>query len=320
MLYCVSQVYLNFSLEVGQKMDQSKLFGAIEAGGTKFVCMVGKNPDDIRKEERFLTTSPEETIEKVLNFFVPFTQNKQLAAVGFASFGPVDLNLTSETYGYITTTPKPGWTFVDLRGKIQRALDVPVAFDTDVNAAAFGEQYWVDENRLLDPFIYITIGTGIGVGMIVNGALLHGLVHTEAGHMFIPHDRKKDPFPGVCPFHGDCWEGLASGLSMANRWKQKPESLSASHNAWELEVDYIAYALVNLIYCYSPMRIILGGGVSQHAGLHHAVRQKVQHINQNYLQSPFMIKNIDDYISPPFLGNRSGGLGAIALARTLVAI
>lgn len=298
-------------------LDQSKLFGAIEAGGTKFVCLVGKNPDDIRKEIRFSTTSPDETIEKVLDFFIPFLNKNQLAAVGIASFGPVDLNMASETYGYITNTPKPGWKFVDLMGRIQRALEIPVTFDTDVNAAAFGEQYWVHENKTMDPFIYITIGTGIGVGIIANGSLLHGLVHTEAGHIFIPHDKEKDPFQGVCPFHGDCWEGLASGLSIEKRWKKKPEFISESHFAWELEVDYIAYALVNLIYCYSPMRIVLGGGVSQHDGLHQAVRKKVQQINQNYIQSSLMIKNIDEYITPPFLGNRSGGLGAMALAKTL---
>lgn len=299
-------------------MNQSKFFGAIEAGGTKFVCMVGKNPEDILKEERISTTSPEETIKKVLDFFLPFSYNNQLAAVGIASFGPVDLNLTSDTYGFITTTPKPGWKFVDLKGKIQRALGVPVAFETDVNAAAFGEQFWIEKNRLLDPFLYITIGTGIGVGVIVNGSLLHGLVHTEAGHMLIPHDRKKDPFPGVCPFHGDCWEGLASGLSLEKRWVQKPEAIPESHYAWELEVEYLSYALVNLIYCYSPRRIILGGGVAHHAGLHQAVRNEVQHINQKYLQVPLIIKNIDDYILPPYLGNRSGVLGAIALAITLL--
>lgn len=299
-------------------MDQPKLFGAIESGGTKFVCMVGNNPDSIQKEERFLTTTPEETIQKALDFFIPFAENKQLEAVGIASFGPVDLNLTSKTYGYITTTPKPRWKYVDLRGKIQRGLGVPVAFDTDVNAAAFGEHFWVDENRSLDPFIYITIGTGIGVGVIVNGSLLHGFIHTEAGHMFIPHDENKDPFPGVCPFHGDCWEGLASGPSMEQRWMQKPELISGTHYAWDLEVEYIAYALVNLIYCYYPMRIILGGGVSQHAGLHQAVRQRVQEINQSYFQSKLIKENIENYILPPFLGNRSGGLGAIALAKNLV--
>lgn len=301
-------------------MDQSKLFGAIEAGGTKFVCMVGKNPDDILKEERFDTTNPDDTIKKALDFFIPFAENKQLRAVGIASFGPVDLNQTSPTYGYITSTPKPGWKFVDLRGQIQRTLNVPVAFDTDVNAAAFGEQYWIEENQLLDPFIYVTIGTGIGVGVVINGSLLHGLVHTEAGHMLIPHDSKKDPFTGICPFHGDCWEGLASGTSMEKRWKRKPEALSDSHYAWQLEVDYVAYALVNLIYSFSPMRIIIGGGVSQHPGLHEAVRKKVQQINQNYLQSPMIIERIDDFILPPFLGNRSGGLGAIALAKKVTTL
>lgn len=297
-------------------MNKSKLFGAIEAGGTKFVCMVARNQGDILKEERFSTTGPEETIKKAVEFFTPFTQNKQLAGVGIASFGPVDLNLNSQTYGYITTTPKPGWKFVDLRGEIFSALGVPVAFDTDVNAAAFGEHFWVEENRLLDPFIYITIGTGIGMGVIVNGSILHGLVHTEAGHMFIPHDYHKDPFKGVCPYHDDCWEGLASGSSMEKRWNRKPEEIPDSHHAWTLEVDYIAYAIINLIYTFSPMRIIVGGGVSQHSGLHKAIRKKVQTINQNYLQSTLVNERIDDYILPPFLGNRSGVLGAIGLAIT----
>ncbi|HUV15105.1 MAG TPA: ROK family protein [Pelolinea sp.] len=294
-----------------------KLYGGIEAGGTKFVCMIGRNPDEILKEERFLTTNPSDTIKRAIDFFRPYTRNNELAALGIGSFGPVDLNPASQTFGFITTTPKPGWNNVDLRGEIQRGLNVPVAFDTDVNAAAFGEQYWLPENRLLDPFIYITIGTGIGVGVIINGSLLHGLVHTEAGHMAIPHDWQKDPFPGICPFHGDCWEGLASGISISKRWMKKPEELPDTHPAWELETEYIAFALVNLIYAYSPMRIILGGGVSQHAPLHRSIHKKIQQINNSYVQSPFVMENIKDYILPPSLGNRSGGLGAIALAITL---
>ncbi len=278
--------------------------------------MIGRNPNEILKEERFLTTNPSETIQKAIDFFTPYTSNNELAALGIASFGPVDLNLNSQTYGFITTTPKHDWNNVDLRGEIQRGLNIPVAFDTDVNAAAFGEQYWLPENRLLDPFVYVTIGTGIGVGVIINGSLLHGLVHTEAGHMTIPHDWKKDPFPGVCPFHGDCWEGLASGISMSERWMKNPEEIPDLHQAWELEAEYIAFALVNLIYAYSPMRIILGGGVSQHATLHETIRKKVQKINNSYVQSPFMLENIDNYILPPTLGNRSGGLGAIAMAIT----
>jgi fructokinase len=193
-----------------------------------------------------------------------------------------------------------------------------VAIDTDVNAAAFGEQYWIPENRSLDPFLYMTVGTGIGVGVIINGAPLHGLLHAEAGHFALPHDRQRDPFPGVCPYHDDCLEGLASGLSMLKRWGQKPESLPDRHPGWDLESDYIALALVNLIYAYSPQRIILGGGVSQHPGLIEAVRCKVKQFMNGYLRSSLLMERIDEYILPPALGNRSGGLGAIAMAAALL--
>lgn len=294
-----------------------RLFGGIEAGGTKFVCMVGRGPDDVVKETRFPTTSPSETIKMAAEFFEPFSKSKELAAVGVASFGPVDLNPVSPTYGFITTTPKAGWQQVDLRGEIQRKLNVPVAFDTDVNAAAIGEQYWREENRMLDPFIYMTVGTGIGVGVIVNGSVLHGLVHTEAGHFAIPHNWQKDPFEGVCPFHGDCLEGLASGIAIGKRWGHLPDSLPDQHPAWDLEAEYIGLALLNLIYAYSPRRIILGGGVSEHPGLHQLIRDKVRLFNKGYVQSYLMMDGIDNYILPPALGNRSGVLGAIALAINL---
>ena len=295
-----------------------KLFGGIEAGGTKFVCMVGTDPENVLKEERFPTTSPRETISRVIEFFQPYIKTGELAAVGIACFGPLDLNLNSATYGYITTTPKAGWSNVAVYGEIQNALQVPVAFDTDVNAAAFGEQYWKPENRSLDPFLYMTVGTGIGVGVIINGSPLHGLVHAEAGHLALPHDWQRDPFPGVCPYHGDCLEGLASGLSMSQRLGQNPESLPDSHWGWDLESDYIALAMVNLIYAYSPQRIILGGGVSQHPGLLPAVRCKVKQFMNGYLQAFLLMEGIDEYILPPALGNRSGGLGAIAMAIQLV--
>ena len=182
-----------------------KLYGGIEAGGTKFVCVIGSDPHHIIAEERFPTTTPAETIARSVDFFQ--RHGHDLAAIGIGSFGPVDLNPQSPTYGFITTTPKPGWAQVDLRGGIQRALNVPVAFDTDVNVAAFGEHYWVPENRGLDPLLYMTVGTGIGVGVMVNGQLLHGLLHPEAGHMRLPRDPQRDPFTGACPFHGDCFEG-----------------------------------------------------------------------------------------------------------------
>ncbi|HEY3310388.1 MAG TPA: ROK family protein [Anaerolineales bacterium] len=295
-----------------------ELFGGIEAGGTKFVCMVGTSPRHLVAETRFRTGDPVDTIRQALDFFASFALKGELAGVGIASFGPLDLDPRSATYGYITSTPKPGWSQVDLYGGIRRGLNLPVAFDTDVNAAAFGEQYWIPANRSLDPFLYVTVGTGIGVGVIVNGAPLHGMVHGEAGHFAIPHDRQNDPFPGVCPFHGDCLEGLASGLAMQARWRQSAESLPDGHPGWGLEADYIASALVNLIYAYSPRRIVVGGGVSQHAGFHQVIRSKVQTRLNGYIRSPQVMEKIDELITPPSLGNRSGGLGAIALAMRAV--
>lgn len=302
-----------------------QFYGGIEAGGTKFVCMVGTDSGEVIQETRFPTTHPDQTIQQAIEFFSPYVDpesarasRKELAAIGIASFGPVDLNPQSETYGYITTTPKPHWQQVDLCGRIRKAFNLPVAFDTDVNAAAFGEHYWTPQNKTLDPFVYMTIGTGIGVGVFANGAPVHGLVHTEAGHIFIPHNREKDPFDGICPFHGDCLEGLASGPAMNKRWGQSAETLPDGHPAWDLEAEYIALSLVNLIYTCSPQRIVLGGGVPQHPGLHEAVRKKVQQYSNGYVQSPMILEKISEYIVLPTLGNRSGGLGAIALAIDLV--
>ncbi len=290
------------------------IFGGIEAGGTKFVCMVACSPQEILAEARFPTAEPAWTIPCVLDFFYPYARQGRLAAVGIGSFGPVDLDPASKTYGFITSTPKKGWANTDLRGAVRQALNVAMAFDTDVNAAAFGEQYWVEENRKLDPFLYLTVGTGIGVGVIANGRPVHGLIHPEAGHYLIPHDWQADPFKGICPYHGDCLEGLASGPALASRWGQPAETLPPDHPAWELEANYIALALANLTYSFSPRRIVLGGGVMNHPGLHAAVRRKVQQWTNGYLQSRAILETIEDYIVPPSLGSRSGVLGAIALA------
>jgi fructokinase len=265
-------------------------------------------------EIRFPTASPDETIRHAISFFEPYVLRGELAAVGIASFGPLDLNPASPNYGYITTTPKPNWNQVDLRGRIQQALNLPIAFETDVNAAAFGEHYWIKENQLLDPFAYMTIGTGIGVGVLANGHPVHGLMHTEIGHVAVPHDWERDPFPGICPYHNDCLEGLASGASMFQRWGQNAETLPDSHSGWDLEAEYIALALTNLIYIFSPQRIVLGGGVSQHVGFLAAVRSKVQKYLNGYIQSPMVLEKIENYIVPPELGNQSGVLGAIAMA------
>jgi fructokinase len=251
-----------------------QLFGGIEAGGTKFVCAVGTHPGDLT-ETRFPTTQPAETLGQAIDFFQYAAGVDRLAAIGIASFGPVDPNPASPTFGFITSTPKPGWGHTDFVGAIRRALDVPVGFDTDVNVAALGERRW-GAAQGLDNFIYLTIGTGIGGGGLMNGGVMHGLIHPEMGHIFVPHDRQTDPFPGSCPYHGDCLEGLASGPALEARWGQRAETLPDEHPAWDLEAHYLALALANFICTLSPQRIILGGGVMQQPQLLPLIRTEVQ--------------------------------------------
>lgn len=292
----------------------STLFGGIEGGGTKFVCAVGTGLGDIRAETRFPTTTPAETLQRAVDFFKQ--QEKEmgnLAAIGIACFGPLDPQPASPSFGRILPTPKPGWTGADLVGPFRAAFGVPVGFDTDVNGAALAEARW-GAAQGCDPVLYLTIGTGIGGGFLVNGRLVHGLIHPEAGHLPLPHDRERDPFPGVCPFHGDCFEGLAAGPALEKRWGQKAETLPPEHPAWELEARYIALALCGYIYTLSPQRIILGGGVSQQPQVMKMVREKVPALLNGYIQSPEILERIENYIVNPGLGNQSGVLGALALA------
>lgn len=294
-------------------MTSKQLLGGMEGGGTKFVCAVGTAPDDIRDEIRFPTTTPDETLARAIAFFRQYKP----AAIGLASFGPVGLDPASPSYGHVTTTPKAGWANTDILGPFRRAFDIPLAFELDVNAAAIGEYTWVAENCALDSLVYYTIGTGIGAGIIVNGQVVHGLTHPEAGHVRLPHDRAKDPFPGLCPFHGDCFEGLASGPALAARWGQSGDSLPDNHPAWDLEAAYIAAALVNTLLTLSPRRIVLGGGVMQRAHLFPLIRQKVKELLNSYVASLVFEGDLSDYIVPPALSNRSGVLGALAMAKSL---
>jgi fructokinase len=289
------------------------LFGGIEGGGTKFVCAVGTGPDDLRAETRFPTTTPAETIGRAIAFFQEQAQQEPLAALGIASFGPVDPNPASSTFGYITTTPKPGWAQTDFAGQISRALGLPVGFDTDVNVAALGEHRW-GAAQGLDTFIYLTIGTGLGGGGLVNGQLMHGLIHPEMGHIRPPH-HPNDPYPGACPFHGDCLEGMAAGPAIEGRWGQRAETLPLDHPAWEIEAYYLAQGLVSFICTLSPQRIVLGGGVMEQAHLFPLIRRKTQELLNGYVQAPEILERIDQYIVPPKLGPRAGVLGAIALAQ-----
>ena len=297
-------------------MTQHQLYGGIEAGGTKFVCAVGSGPENMIERTRIDTTTPDETFQKVIQFFKPYADQAKITSIGIGSFGPLDLNPNSPTYGFITSTPKPHWSNADFLGTIQRALNIKVTIDTDVNAAALGEFRW-GAGQGCDPLLYLTIGTGIGGGYIKGGKTLIGLHHPEMGHIRIPHDLKRDPFSGGCPFHGDCFEGLASGPAIEKRFGSRGETIRDDNPYWEIEADYIASALCNYILILSPKRIILGGGIMARTFLFSLIRRKVLESLNGYVASESLLNKIDEYIVPPGLGNRSGSLGAIALAQLI---
>lgn len=244
------------------------ILGSIEAGGTKFVCAVGDEKGNIMERAEFPTTSPEETMNLVIDFF----KNKNIEAMGIGCFGPISLNKKSADYGCITTTPKLLWQNYNIVKKIKDNFDIPVGFDTDVNAAALGEFTW-GQAKGLNSCLYMTVGTGIGAGLIVEGNLVHGLLHPEMGHMMICHE-ERDLFEGCCPFHKNCLEGMASGPALEKRWGKKAFELSADHVAWDLEAHYLSVALMDAILMISPEKIILGGGVMKQKQLFPIIRKK----------------------------------------------
>jgi fructokinase len=289
------------------------VFGGIEAGGTKWVCATGTGPDDVHELVTFPTTTPAETIGRAADFFAA---NGELAAIGLGSFGPIDVKRGSPTWGHITTTPKPGWADTDVVAALSDALDLPLAFDTDVNAAALGEHRWGAAVGL-ETFCYVTVGTGIGGGVMANGRLMHGLIHPEVGHMWVPHDRARDPFDGICPFHGDCFEGLASGEAIHRRWGKPPVQLT-DERVWRLEAEYLALGLLNVVCTLSPQRIVIGGGVMNEPSLLPLVRRRVAELASGYFDARELGSGIEEYLVAPALGDRAGVLGALELARLSV--
>jgi fructokinase len=296
-------------------MAPESLYGGIEAGGTKFICAVGSGPGHILSESRIETTTPDETLQKVIDFFRPAVEGKTITCIGVGCFGPLDLDARSSTHGFITSTTKPGWRNTDVAGRLQRELNVRVQLETDVNAAALGEYTW-GAGRDSDPLLYMTVGTGIGGGLIAAGMPLKGLVHTEMGHIRLPHDLVRDPFPGACPFHADCLEGLASGPAIMKRLGRPSEDLPDDHPYWKFQAHYLALAVQNFIVTLSPRRVILGGGIMQRSFLFEMLRPEVQLLLNGYVQHPLLLEHMDEYIVPPQLGNQAGVLGAIALARS----
>jgi fructokinase len=294
-------------------MSEEATYAAIEAGGTKFVCAVGTSDGALLERARFATRDPKSTLAEALTFFEAAAQRHgRPRALGIASFGPLELNPHAPLYGRLLRTPKPGWHDADLIAPFAH-LGIPIALDTDVNAAALAESVW-GAGRGLDSLVYVTVGTGIGGGVVVHGRTLRGLMHPELGHV---HPRRHPDdlgFAGICPHHGDCLEGLANGPAIVARLGHELGNASPDHPIWEIEADYLGQLCAQLTLTLSPQRIVLGGGVMQHARLFVQIRARAQHWLGGYLARRQLEDGIDDYIVPPNLDDRSGILGALLMA------
>ena len=291
------------------------LYGGVELGGTKCICILGTGPDDVREQAAIATGSDPaialSAIESQLGRWVG--RHGPIAALGVASFGPIDLARRSSTYGFIRATAKPGWRDTDVASRLARSCGVPVGCDTDVNAAAIAEGRWGAARGLAD-YAYVTVGTGVGVGLIVNGRPVQGFSHPECGHIRVARVGG-DAWPGSCPFHGDCVEGLASGPAIAARSGCAPETLRGDDPVWELVADALAQLLHTLMLTASPRRILIGGGVVMaRSGLLALIRRRLTRSLGGYFDLDALIGGLDDYACAPGLGARAGPLGALALA------
>jgi len=294
--------------------SENILVGAVEAGGTKFNCVIGGGHGHIIMRQSFPTTHPAETLGRAAAFFQQgISVHGPIQALGIAQFGPVAINPADENYGKILLSAKAGWSGTDIVGYFSPLLDVPIAFQSDVNGAAIGE-YYFGAAKGIDNFVYIGVGTGIGGGVFVNGQVINNRNHPEIGHMLVPHDRERDAFAGCCPFHQDCLEGLASGSAIRDRWGDSGEELGADHPAWPLEAHYLAILCVNLSCCYAPERIILGGGVMAQQQLLPLIRAQVLSLMRDYIPGVNRAM-IERYIVPTSLGGDAGTRGALILAQ-----
>ena len=282
--------------------------GALEAGGTKMVCAVGDETGKIYEQVSIATETPEITIPKLITYF----ENKKVDALGIASFGPVELDRKADNYGYITTSTKLAWRNFDMVGSFQKVLRCPIGFDTDVNGSVLGEVTF-GAAKGKSCVMYLTFGTGVGAGIYIEGKLLHGMLHPEAGHVLI-QKRDCDHYAGKCPYHKNCLEGLASGPAIEERWGKKAILLADRAEVWELEADYIAQALTDYIVTISPEMIILGGGVMHQKQLFPLIRAKVQEYLGGYLQAD-ELADMERYIVPASLHDDQGIMGCLELAR-----
>ncbi len=290
------------------------ILGAVEAGGTKFVVAVGDDSGRILELERLPTTDPGPTLAAARALLRRWSGSfGRLAAIGVGSFGPVVLDKSSAHYGCIARTPKAGWSGTDIAGLIGREFMCPIGFDTDVNAAALAEHRW-GAARDVDSLVYLTIGTGIGGGVIAAGAPIHGLMHPEIGHLFPRRHPLDLDFAGVCPFHGDCLEGVASGPAILARTGSSLQQLDAAHPQWEIEADYLGQLCAQLVVTISPRRIVMGGGVMAQQRLLPLIRGRMRHWLAGYIDCREILVDTDRYVVAPELGDRAGIVGALALA------
>jgi fructokinase len=290
------------------KEIKAMLLGSVEAGGTKFVCAVGNENYQVIEKVSIPTTDPSTTFTKVINFFKQF---KDLAALSIASFGPIEIQKNNKLYGYITETPKKGWSKTDFVGPIKKELTVPIFFTTDVNGSAYGEYMMAQLfNEKIQSLVYLTIGTGIGGGAVIDGRILGSQGHTEMGHVYVKRHPDDLAFKGICPFHGDCLEGLASGPTFDARLGIKGKDVPRDHPVWDIVAYYVAQALIQQTMILRPDNIVLGGGVVSEAFLE-KVRRDFAELNQNYIKVP----ELSTYIRMPRVkDNGSATLGNFALA------
>ncbi len=293
------------------------MIAAIETGGTKINVALARAPEEILFQERISTTMPEETLKQIriaLEKAQKIHGKAQALAIG--TFGPVDLSPQSLTYGMITETPKPGWSQTDILSPLRDFFQIPSIIDTDVNAALLGEAQWGEASQLKNA-AYLTVGTGIGGGLLMNGKLIHGIGHPELGHMLVtPHP--EDSFAGCCPFHGNCLEGMASGLALKKRWGRNADELEIDHPAWELEAEYLAQACYNLMMIVPPTKIIIGGGVMKQQQLYPLIRERFSGLLKGYLSYPEITDHLDSFIVPPHLGEKAALMGCVVMGQRIL--
>ena len=282
--------------------------GALEAGGTKMVCAIGDESGKIYEQVSIPTETPEITMPRLISYF----EERKIEALGIGCFGPIDPDRKSETYGYITSTPKLAWADYNIVGTMEKSLMIPVGFDTDVNGSVLGEVTF-GQAKGKKCVVYVTIGTGVGAGIYIEGKLLHGMLHPEAGHILLTQ-RQDDTYEGTCPYHKTCLEGLAAGPAIEARWGRKAVELKDDARVWDLEAYYIAQAIVNYILILSPQMIILGGGVMHQEQLFPKIRSYVKKMMNGYIKTKEMA-DLDHYIVPASLHDDQGIMGALELGR-----